>query len=186
MRSWPLLFRRQPSPQTVRIPASESDWATFTRDERAAAFEWVWEQFRSAEHAGSLTWTVYTDALEVSVSAFIEASVTGGVACGFAINHQPWGSYTKGYGQTWTSGSVFWLDTGLGGIDNKLWRGGSLVSWGFGSGGGGTYAYAESSTDFKWAWESVTYQVQTWGSVQPTAGSAWLFRNRYCGRSVSV
>jgi hypothetical protein len=52
----------------------------------------------------------------------------------------------------------------------------------FSQGGCGAYAYAESSQDFKFPWDSVTWAVQSWGSARTS--STYLFKNKYCGKTV--
>ena len=59
-----------------------------------------------------------------------------------------------------------------------------MLSQGWGAGGGGTYTYAESNQDFAFPWDTVTWQVQSWGSAQ-TSPTVYLFKNKYCGKSAT-
>jgi len=110
--------------------------------------------------------------------------VTGGVDCGIKKNSQPWATYATGWASTWTSAKVFALSTGLTGNKNKLYHNSTVFSQGWGAGGGGTYAYSESNQDFAFPWDTVTWQVQSWGSAQ-TSSTVYLFKNRYCGKNAT-
>lgn len=171
------------SAANVRVPKSAADWATFTDAERTAAYAWVWAEYERLEAAGKLKNTVISSS--ASCQGDFTILVTGSVNCGFIVNNQAWGTYTTGWASVSSSESVFLLSTGTSPtLMDKLWRGSTLFSE-FGAGGGGTYAYAQSAQDFKWSWESVTYQVQSWGSIEITYNN-YLFRDRYCGKNVSV
>ena len=169
---------------SVRLPKSAADWATFSDAERAAAYAWVWAEYDRLAAAGKLKATIISGSSS-DEGGFSTLTVTGYVDCGFIFNNQAWGTYTKGWASVSASQPVFSLSTGTSPtLMDKLWRGSTLFNE-FGAGGGGTYVYAESAQDFKWSWESVTYQVQSWGSIQITY-SNYLFKDRYCGRSASV
>lgn len=171
----------QPS---VRLPKSAADWATYTQAEKAATMHWVWDQ--QARMIADGTWT-WTDAPATDMSggdSLAPAAVTGGVNCSIKTNQQPFGTYATGWASTYTTGSVSSISTGLTGMDNKLWHNNTLFSYGWGSGASGTYTYSESSQDFKFSWDTVTWQVQSWGSAM-TSSTVYLFKNKYCGKSVA-
>jgi hypothetical protein len=173
---------------TVRIPTSAADWASFTPAEKTSTMKWVWAQKDRMVANGTWTWTEATGADTSSAGTTGLAStlttVSGSVNCGIKTNAQAWGTYATGWANVSTTASVFSLDTGLEGIDNKFWHNSTLFNHGWGAGGGGTYVYAESAQDFKFPWDTVTWQVQSWGSVQTTY-HVFLFKNRYCGKTVA-
>jgi hypothetical protein len=172
---------------TVRIPTSAADWATFTPAEKDATIKWVWDQKARMEANGTWTWTEATgsDRSSADFSGLATtAAMSGGVNCGIKTNQQPWATYATGWASTYTTATIWGLDTGLQGYKNKLFHNGTVFSQGWGAAAGGaTYVYAESSQDFKFPWDSVTWQVQSWGSAQYSA-TLYLFKNRYCGKTV--
>jgi hypothetical protein len=171
---------------TVRMPTSAADWSTFTPAEKDAAIEWIWDQKSRMEAEGTWEWTEAAGSVTSSVDSSAPAAtaaMSGGVNCGIKTNVQPWATYATGWASTYTSASIWALDTGLSGNTNKLYHNNTIFSQGWGAGTGGTYVYAESAQDFKFPWDSVTWQVQSWGTAQYSTTS-FLFKNKFCGKTV--
>ena len=99
---------------SVRLPRNAADWATFSQQERAAAYSWVWAEYRTLQGQGKLTLT--------TISAPSPLTITGSVDCGFQINTQSWGTYTSAWAWTSTSASVYSIDTGAEGYLDTWYR----------------------------------------------------------------
>lgn len=113
---------------------------------------------------GTWTWTEATgsDASSaVSGGLATTAAVTGGVDCGIKTNQQAWGTYATGWSSAYATAPVYYLMTGFNGTDNKFWHNNTLFSHGWAYATPGTYAYGESNQDFKFSWDTVTWQVQS-------------------------
>jgi hypothetical protein len=168
---------------TVRIPTSATDWATFTPAQKAATMKWVWAQKARMQVNGTWKWTEATGANATSGQATTLA-VTGSVNCGIKTNQQPFGTYATAWASTSASAPVYYVTTGLDGIQNNFWHNNTNFNHGWGAGAPGTYVYAESYQDFKFSWDTVTWQVQSWGSVG-TAYHVYLFKNKFCQKTVA-
>lgn len=170
---------------SVRLPKSATDWATFSQQERAAAYAWVWAEYHTQQTQGRLVWTT-PPATSGSSTNIITPAISGSVDCNFLINNQSWGTFTNAWASTSTSASVYYIDTGLaGGIQDVFYRNGGVVNPTFYHGSPNTsYVYPQSTTDFKWSWERITYAVQSWGSAQSQSG--FIFKNMYCYATVTV
>ncbi len=172
---------------TVRMPTSAADWATFTPAQKDATMTWIWAQEARMVANGTWKWTEATgaDASSAGTSAPATATtVSGSVNCGIKTNQQAIGTYATGWASTSASASVYYLTTGLDGIQNNFWHNNTNFSHGWAAGAPGTYVYAESYQDFKFAWDNVTWQVQSWGSVE-TSYRIYLFKNRFCQKTVT-
>jgi hypothetical protein len=74
---------------------------------------------------------------------------------------------------------VYWLDTGMQGYIDQLWRNGVKSYTTYAGRGNANYVYASTNQDFKWFWEGVHYTFQAWDSVETSAG-VWYWKNAYC------
>lgn len=166
---------------TVRVPKSAAEWATFTPAEKDATIRWIWAQ--EAQMIADGTWRWDEAASSSATTDALAASVTGGVECGIKLNRQPWATYAIGWSSTWTSSPVWWLQTGgTGAYTNKFYHNGSVFSSGWIAAGSGTYEYGQSSQDFAFPWDTVTWKIQSWGSAE-TSYNVYLFKNKYCGKT---
>jgi 2-methylcitrate dehydratase PrpD len=136
---------------------------------------------------GTWQWTDATGAGASSAESSglaAAAAVSGSVNCGIKTNQTPWATYATGWASTSASASVYYVSTGITGVQNILWHNNTKFSYGWGSGQPGTYTYAESNQDFKFSWDSVTWQVQSWGSLQ-TSSTVYVFKNKFCQKTIS-
>lgn len=171
------------SASSVKIPHSAREWGAFTSAEKAAAYTWVWQKYDELVAAGLINTDIPRHQSPLSPQS--STTIHYGVECDFNVSNQGWGTYTTGWASTWADTSLWSIDTGLSSPSlDTMYRNGAVFN-SFGAAGGGTYIYASSAQDFKWSWESVTYQIQSWGAGE-TAYNSYLFINLYCGKSRSV
>jgi len=167
------------SSSTVRLPKSAADWATFTQTEKQAAYSWV------NTHETTAPSTVVATAPAVSKSSgvqpMVSASFTAGGECGYSVQNYSTGSRVAAWSQVHASQRPYWMDTGMQGYVDQLWRNGAQSYTTYG-GTNTTYVYATTSYDWKWYWENVHYNFQAWDSVETSAG-VWYWKNAYCNVS---
>ncbi len=166
----------------VRIPKSAADWATFTPAERQAAYDWV--NIHETKPLSTLVITTPMTSMTSSSAGLQAMAVSGlivGGECGWSISSYSTGSRVAAWSQVHTSQVVYWLDTGMQGYVDQLWRNGarSYTTYGGRGGAGANYVFASTSYDWKWFWETVHYTFQAWDSVETSAG-VWYWRNAYC------
>lgn len=170
------------SAKPVKIPSNAAEWAAYSPSQKTAVMDWVWAQEAQMKAAGTWKWTDATSSATVTPML----TLAGGVDCGIKTNQFPWGTYATGWSDTWTNQSVHFLETGdVAPYNNKFWHNSTLYSAGWIAAGGGTYEYGESGQDFKFSWDSVTWSVQTWGSATTVNGAYWLFKDKYCSKTVT-
>ena len=164
------------STPVVRLPTSAADWATFSPAQRQAAYDWIHNDVITSKAKP----TIVASSQIVIKSSGIQPMVAVSGQCGISSTNYSWGSEVYGWAEIRTSQAVNWMDTGMQGNIDQLWRNGVKSYTTYGGQGNGSYLYASTTQDHKWWWESVRYSFQTWSSVRLVYLGPWYWYNAYC------
>lgn len=165
-----LLMPSSAAANSIRIPQSAAEWASYTPEQQAAYMDWVWK------HAPKVTKPSDAEIKANTINSVTPytAVANGGVSCGITVQRYAWGKYVNGWAQAYAYQTQYLIDTGYTnrnyGYYDTFYRNGSYVhSFGVPV-SNSTVAYAQSIQDFSFPWEALTYSIQAYGSAQLYSG----------------
>lgn len=159
-----------------RLPQSAADWATFTAQQKDAALAWEQAQYWRLLAAGELTPDMIATGTATGAASLAGsplASVTAYGTCEIVRLPAAGGWFTRADGQTFASATVYWIDTGGSGVQDRFSKNYIIIQR-FESpyNGSGSWAEGNALPDWTWIWEHPTYTVETFHT-------AWDYLNGY-------